>query len=204
MNRNLLSALVCVGVLIVLTLLSAIPFGFSVVSQTALSIPSSQVIPIVQEGKGYGQAPGPIVHSILLTNTFMSRQYVLPRAYGCFYNTENKQGQYANMRWQISQLESKISDFSSNENVVQLGRETRTVELTVDQMVRWERMQYLPQSTPQPEISRAVKPMPVVEYPEGFDTLYLWLLDRNAQDFYPECSALQPSDMAKAKRIEIV
>ena len=202
MNRNLLGALVCVGVLVVLTLLSAIPFGFSVVSQTVPSILSSQVIPVVQEGKGYGQAPGPVVHRILLTNTFLPRQYVLPRAYGCLYNTENKQGQYINLRWQIIQLESKVSDFSSNENVVQLGRETRTVELTVDQMVRWERMTY-PQPVPA-DVTRPVKPAPVVEYPEGFDTLYLWLLDRNAQDFYPECSALQPSDMAKANRIEIV
>lgn len=200
MNKNLLLALVSVSLLIVLTLLSAIPFGFSVSSQTVQSIPASQVIPIVQEGKGYGPAPGPVVYQILLTNTFMPRQYVLPRPYGCFYNSQNKQGMYSNMRWQVSQLESKISDFSSNENVVQLGRETRTVELTVDQMVRWERTPY-PSS---PEMTRPVKPTPVVEYPEGFDTLFVWLIDRNTQDFYPECSALQPSDMQMAKRIEIV
>lgn len=200
MNKNLLAALISLGLLVVLTLLSAIPFGFSVSSQTVQSIPAGQVIPIVQEGKGYGPAPGPVVHRILLTNTFMPRQYVLPRPYGCFYNSQNKQGMYANLRWQVSQLESKISDFSSNENVVQLGRETRSVELTVDQLVRWERMPY--PSTP--EMTRPVKPAPVVEYPEGFDTLYLWLIDRNTQDFYPSCEAIQPSDMQMAKRIEIV
>ncbi len=200
MNRNLFLAIACMTIIAILTLLSAIPIGFHIKEETLSSVPASEVIPIIDEGKGYGMMPGPIVHRLYFENTFMPRQYVLPRATACLYNSKTRQGAYINARWQISALETKVSDFSQNENVVQLGRESRTVELSVDQFVRWQRM---PQYTP--EMTEPVKPVPLTEYAEGFDTIYLWLIDKDAQqNFYPMCENIQPADVNFAKKIMIV
>lgn len=162
------------------------------------------IAPVREETQGgYSQSPGPVVHRVTFVNTWLPRQVTLPRPSACLYNSKTRQGAYANARWQISTLESRVNDFGSGESVVQLGRGTRTVELTVDQFVRWKRQ------APQYEsgMTKPVMPpaaMPVMDYPEGFDTLFLFLIDRNQPDFYPDCSNLQAADLAYAKKISVV
>lgn len=202
MNKNLALAILCIALIAIITLLSALPFGFSKTEETAISVPAELITPVRDETKGYsGTTPGPVVYRITFTNTWLPRQVPLPRANACLYNSKTRQGVWANTHWQISNLETKISDFNSDESVVQLGRETRTVELTIDQFVRWERT---PIREPMTKPVAPPLPAPSVDYPEGFDTLYLFLIDRNTPDFYLDCGNLQPADLMYAKKIAII
>ncbi|MBI4146232.1 hypothetical protein HY489_02745 [Candidatus Woesearchaeota archaeon] len=198
MNKNLIAAIVCVVLITIITLLSALPFGFRIEQQTAQTLPADQVVPVMDEGQGYyGPTPGPTIHTITFTNTFMPRQYVLPQAQACLYNTKNGQGAYLGTRWQVSSMQSKV-DFGDNQNVVQLGKETRTVKLTIDKFVRWKRP-IVPQAAMPPE-----KIPKTTDYPEGFDTIYLWLITKEQSNFYPSCESLQQVDMEYAKKITLV
>lgn len=206
MNKNLALAILCIALIAIITLLSALPFGFSKTEETAISVPAELITPVRDETKGYsGTTPGPVVHRITFTNTWLPRQVPLPRANACLYNSKTRQGAWANAHWQISTLESKISDFNSGDSVVQLGRETRTVELTIDQFVRWQRQPSSP-AVPQKPVPAPIpgESTPVTDYPEGFDTLYLFLIDRNTPDFYPDCGNLQSADLMYAKKIAVV
>lgn len=199
MNKNLLLAIGCVILIAAITLLSALPVGFSRYEETAPTLSMESIAPVRDETQGgYASSPGPVVHRITFVNTWLPRQVTLPRPSACLYNSKTRQGAYANARWQISSLESRVNDFGSGESVVQLGRGTRTVELTVDQFVRWQR-QPMPTAGP-----TKPAPAPVMDYPEGFDTLYLFLIDRNQPDFYPDCGNLQTADLAYAKKISVV
>ncbi len=205
MNKNLTAAIVCIALIAAITLLSALPIGFSRIEETAPTISTDLIAPIREETQGgFGNSPGPVVHRVTFVNTWLPRQVTLPRPSACLYNSKTHQGAYANARWQISTLESRVNDFGSGESVVQLGRGTRTVELTIDQFVRWKRQVPASQTQPQKPMPAPGATVPVMDYPEGFDTLYLFLIDRNQPDFYPDCSNLQTADLAYAKKITVV
>jgi len=205
MNRNLGFATVCITLIVIITLASAIPFGFHKTEQLVNSILANQVIPVMEEGNTYGGTlPGPVIYRLTLANTFIPRQVVLPRATACLYNAQRHQGMYVNTHWQVSTLETTQSAFGSSDRpVVQLGRETRTVELTIDQFIRWKH----PPQPMGPE-TKAMPPAPLpaglVDYPEGFDSLYLFLTDKDNNNNYIPCDNLQPVDLAMAKRILIL
>lgn len=207
MNKNLVAAIVCVLLIAAITLLSALPIGFSRIEETAPSVSAELLTPVLEESQGgYSTSPGPVVHRITFVNTWLPRQMTLPRPSACLYNSKTRQGAYANARWQISTLESRVNDFGSGESVVQLPRGTRTVELTIDQFVRWKRppAQYNTGMTKPVAMPAPGESTPVMDYPEGFDTLYLFLIDRNQPDFYPDCGNLQAADLAYAKKISVV
>ena len=74
MNKNLALAIACIVIIAAITLLSAIPIKFTIREETIQTVQSAQVIPIIEEGKGSGPVPGPIVHRLYIENTFIPKQ----------------------------------------------------------------------------------------------------------------------------------
>jgi len=200
MNKNLLIAVICIVIVVLINVLSALPIGFTLTQQTVSVLSAAEVTPIAEEktlygGPGYGTTSGPVIHTLTLTNTVIPRQYVLPATYACLYNTQTQEGVSVGTRWQVSSLESKISDFGQWENVVQLGKETKTVELTVDKFVRLKHILQRENG----ETYLSAEP----DFPTGFDTLYLWVIMDERVNFYPQCESLQPADIAMAQQVRL-
>ena len=191
MNKNLLLAIICAVLIAAITFLSAAPIGITVVEQTVESIPASQITYIVNEGEpAYQRLPIPI-HTVTYTNTFLPRQKLLPRAQACVYNSESKRGQNLDSQWQLgSRSYDDFVPYEKYEDVVRLGRETKTIQLEV-----WPYSQY------------RGKPVPGEQSPvlEKFDVIYLFLYEeRGFNDYYIDCGNLQESDLAQAKRIVLI
>lgn len=196
-------ALICALIIFVIAFLSAMPIGFSKTEFIQDSLPLNKVFVVRgADGREPVYERGPIVYSITYKNTFLPRQKVLPRVNACLYNSEKRTGTYLNTRWQTEQIEKGLRDFDHGENVARLGIGEKTVSLELMPQVFWK---------PRPDYSEIdrvpAKPVPAVDFEqEKFDTVLLFIseTDRMYGEHYYPCEALQPSDVAEAKKIKLV
>jgi len=140
---------------------------------------------VIKEGPP-GYLPETTIYTITITNTFLPRQYQLPKANACLYNSQLRKSVDTGVVWGGK---SRRKDFGMDLNTVEIGRETKTVELKLMPHGRF---------IPSPE-GRQVK---IPEEPEVYDKLLLFL-DEGPHYEYVNCYELQPEDFSEAINILI-
>ncbi len=188
-QKNWKIATACMIIIGIIVALSASPIGWAVSKQATQSVRLSDVYKILEEGQpDYGPGPGVPLYSITITNTFIPRQYELPQANACLYNTEKKAGTDVPVQWDISE---KPLDFGPSLNTVEMGRETKTITLKAMPYTRWKPV---PRGAPVPAKEQEL---------EVYDQLLLFLHEGRVYE-YTGCYNLQPQDFEKAIKISIV
>ncbi|MBW3019222.1 hypothetical protein KY329_03495 [Candidatus Woesearchaeota archaeon] len=135
MNKNLLLALICIGLIAVITLASGSNYGFDVSGKPVASLEQDQV---------FSAETGPVipakiaVYTLTVSNSFIPRSYPLPEFEGCFYNSKTGQGQYASISADVSDRRD-FSRFGSVE--VGVG-ETKSVKFYLDTMPRGKESEF--------------------------------------------------------------
>jgi len=164
---------------------SAMPVGWNIGATKVDSLSMSDIMPVLDEGKARYQTRGTPIYTLTVTNNWIPRQYELPQAQACFYNSEKQAYQHAGVNWDVQE---QRSDFGPNLNVIELGRGTETATLLLG-------------SSPQ------IRPMPVekpIDFePQTYDTLYLFLNEDDRYD-YIECFNLQPEQLQEAILIPVL
>lgn len=192
-NNNLIVALICAALIIVLTLLSATSLGFESRETVVPSLSKAEVVRVQTEGQYEQNLVGPVVYSVTYTNTFLPRQHQLPYVTACLYNSAEKRGAYLGTRWQVSQFDSQQW---SEGNVVQLGKETKTIGLEVQPIVNWRPSERYDSSMSVP------KPVPAIDV--SYDSILLFIEEGRARQIYPQCDFLQAEDVARARKVALV
>jgi hypothetical protein len=189
-NRNLYTALVLVAIVVVITVLSASNIGFHMTKQTASSVQKSQIIFTQKEGQPYPLAgKGVVVQTITATNSIIPRRLPLGPAHGCLYNTQTGQGIDVNPMYGYPAT-TPIREFEVPPGeVIDIGMgQTKIVTLSIQPYVVW-----IPKDT------SGVKPEP-----QDFDTLYLFVSEKEEDYFYPQCYNLPDEQKAMAIKIPLV
>ncbi len=183
-NKQAIFAGISMVIILGLIGVSASPIGWNVTTTTVESVKLSEIAPIIKEGQaGYPLAQIP-VQTITVTNTFITRQYELPQANACVYNTEKRVGQYIGASWDA---EMTRSDFAVSYNVIEVPKGSKTATLRIMPFSQFE--------------PRPMKDVPTQEQ-QVYDKLYLFF--ENGQNSYPDCSLLIEKDMMNAVVIPIV
>lgn len=178
-------SLVLIGILVGL---SAVPYGWTVQTTTVPSLKLDQLITVYKEGQvEYSKPPVPI-YTITVTNKFIPRQYELPNAQACLYNTEKGAGQWVNVGWDYDAMRSEIGP---DLNTMEVYRGSKTAVLNANNQPFYE---------PRP-VKESVQDIKR-ETPE-YDKLLLFVSPQMKYE-YVECSALKQSDLARAITIPIV
>ena len=181
-------SLVLIGILVGL---SAVPYGWTVDKSSVSSVKLDQVMTVYQEGQAeYNKPPVP-VYTITVTNTFIPRQYELPNAQACLYNTEKQAGQWIGASWDY---ESMRSEFAPSLDTLEVGKGSKTAVLRVNNQPYYETR---PVKVPMPSPSAMVQETPV------YDQLLLFLGPQTSYE-YVECTALKQSDFSRAIKIPII
>lgn len=178
MSRNLKLAITCLVLLVTITLISALPVGFSVDKKTVSSVSKD----LLDSGDSTGQ----LLHAITITNSFLPRQYTLPRAQACLYNSERGYSEQLQVNWVG---EDRVRAGLMDDDTVELGIETKKVQLVTG-------------------YHRVPKPMPVdpqFEDRREFDSIYVFFEEtRGFDNGYVSCYELQEDDLAFGERITLV
>lgn len=165
--------------------ISASPIGWQVSTTTIESVKLTDIAPILKQGQpAYPLAPI-AVQTVTITNTFITRQYELPQANACVYNTEKRVGQYIGVAWDA---ELERSDFAFSYNVIEVPKGSKTATLRITPFSQYE-----------PYPTKEIPP----QEPQVYDKLYLFL-EQNGQYSYPDCSLLAEKDKLNAIVIPIV
>ncbi|HLC32814.1 MAG TPA: hypothetical protein VJJ82_03240 [Candidatus Nanoarchaeia archaeon] len=198
-NVNLVMALICAALIVILTLLSATSIGFDIREAVVPSLPKDQVVRIATEGQNEPNLAGPVVYSVTYTNTFLPRQHQLPFVTACLYNSDERRGAFIGTRWQVSQFDSQQW---SEGNVVQLGIETKTVGFEVQPFVRWA---IQPMTKESHDLTREVpvKPIPG-QVIDKYDLILLFIEEGRSRQVYPQCEFLQAEDVERARKVQLV
>ncbi len=181
-RQNAKISITCIVLIAIIITLSAMPIGWQITTSQVSSVSLQDIMPILEEGKPHYATPGTNIYSITITNTFLPRQYELPIANACLYNTEKNAYQWTNVNWDVTGLPS---DFGPNLNTIELGRETKTANLRITSN---------PQYRPMP-----AEPKTAIFEPQEYDKLYLFI-----DTEYVDCYNIQPRDAQKAIIIEII
>ncbi len=179
-------SLVLIGILVGL---SAVPYGWTVQTTTVPSLKLDQVVTVYKEGQvEYSKPPVPI-YTITVTNTFIPRQYELPNAQACLYNTEKGAGQWIGVSWDYDAMRS---EFGPELNTLEVYRGSKTATLNANSQPYYE--------------TRPVKapaPVDVTQETPEYDKLLLFISPQMTYE-YVECTALKPTDFSRAITIPIV
>lgn len=186
---NLKGAISCIVLILIIIALSASSIGWKVEKQAVESIKLSDVVITKLEGEPYGIGPGVPVYTITVTNTFFPRQYLLPNAIGCLYNTELKKTSYVDLRWDSEQQQSELGIPPSSLEVI---KGTKTAKLLVYQGIRYKP---LPAAVAVPE---------KVQEEEVYDQLLLFMAESGKLGPFVDCYGLKETDFEKAIKIEVV
>lgn len=132
MNRNLLLAFICLGLMAVITLASGSNVGFSVEERPIESLSKEKVMYSADEA--VPRVPSRIkVYTITVSNSFLPRSYPVPEFEGCFYDSVTGKAQYAGITAD-NVKRSAFSRFGS----VELGTgETKSIGLYLEAMPRF-------------------------------------------------------------------
>jgi len=174
----------CMIIIAIIVALSASPIGWSVTSSAVSSVRLSDIQPVLEEGQPSYAKSIPI-YTTTVTNTFIPRQYELPQATACLYNTEKQAYGGTNVFWDI---QSQPSDFGQGLNTMEVGRESKIATLKTSSN---------PYYKPSPR-----EAVPVKFEPQVWDKLYLFLNTGRTYK-YIDCNNLQPEDLARAIKISI-
>jgi hypothetical protein len=190
-SADLRTAITCLVLITIIIALGASPIGWTVTKETVQSVKLSDVLVVREEGQpDYGQGPGIPIHTVTIKSTFMPRQYELPQASACLYNSELKAASYADVRWDVL---DKASSLGINGNAVSVFRETKTATLKLYQQIKYTGRESIP-----------AKPVPVGQEAETYDQLLLFIEDTGTgYPAYTDCYNIQPEELEKAIRITI-
>ena len=189
MNRNLLFAIICLAIVVVITIISASNIGFHMTRETVSSLPKSQLVMIQKEGEPSPPVQkGVSVQTITATNSIIPRRLPLGPARACLYNTQTGQGADISATYGYPAMTPQREFEVPPGEVIDIGLgETKTIALNVMPYVIWI-----------PREAGAPKPQP-----QDFDTLYLFVSEEE-EYFYPQCWQLPEEQMAKGIRIQLV
>jgi len=188
MNKNLLIALILVGIVILITLISASNIGFHMTRQTVSSLEKSQIVQIQKEGQPYPpMQKGITVQTLTATNSIIPRRLPLGPARACLYHSETGQGVDVGTRYDYpATTPSREFEIPPGE-IIDIGvGQTKTVSLKVMPYVV-----YVPRDVLAPKLQ------------QDFDELYLWVSETEDY-FYPQCYNLPEEHKVKAIRIPLV
>lgn len=181
-TRSAKLAALCMVIIAIIVAISAAPIGWNVSGIAARSVRLSDIQPILEEGQPSYPTSFPI-YTMTITNNFIPRQFELPQASVCLYNTEKKSATNANVMWDIGQEQS---DFGLFGQVVEVMSGTKIANLKISSN---------PYYKPSP---REVQP--VKFEPQVWNELYLFLnTDRASQ--YIDCYNFDSVDKSKAIKI---
>lgn len=178
-------AITSMALIAILVALSAVPVGWNIQTQAATSIKLSDIMPVIEEGKPHYQTRGVPVYTLTVTNNWVPRQYELPQASACLYNSQEDAYQYADVRWDTPE---QRSDFGPSLQVLELGRGTKSASLLLGAS---------PQLRPIP-----VETKPLQFEPQVYDNLYLFVKQTDRYE-YLDCYNLQPGQIQDAIVIPI-
>lgn len=177
-------ATTCMVLIAIIVALSASPIGWTVSSSAVSSVRLSEIQPILEQGQPEYPISFPI-YTVTVTNTFIPRQYELPQASACLYNTDKKSASNANVFWDIA---GQPSDFGIPGNALEVGRETKSANLKLSQS---------PYYKPSP---RDVSPEKFE--PQVWNELYVFLSEGRTY-YYADCYNFDSLDKSKAIKITI-
>lgn len=190
MNKSLIVAIILAAIIIIVTFISASNIGFKMTRQTVASIPKSAITLYQSEGQPYpGPGRGVAVQTITATNSVIPRRLPLGPARACLYDSATGQGADTSATYNypatVPQREFEIPPGE----VIDMGLgETKTVTLSVQPYVVW-----------MPRDPNVPKPQP-----QNFDTLYLFVSEKEEDYFYPQCYNLPEEQKARAIKIPLV
>lgn len=189
-NFNLYTALVFVAIVVVITLISASNIGFHMTRQTVSSVSKSQIMFTQLEGQPYPLAgKGVVVQTITATNSIIPRRLPLGPAHGCLHNTQTGQGVDVSPSYGYPATTPMREFEMPPGEVIDIGMgQTKTVTLTIQPYVVWA-----------PKDTAGIKPEP-----QDFDTLYLWVSEKEEDYFYPQCYNLPEEQKVMAIKIPLV
>src|SRR5574342_365522 len=183
-KKNVILSALCIAIIAIIVAISAAPFGWSVSGTAVQSVRLSDIQPLLEEGQPSYPTSFPI-YTMTIKNNFIPRQFELPQASACLYNTEMKSASNANVMWDVGQ---ESTDFGLFGQVVEVGSGTKTANLKISSS---------PYYRPAPDMTKPIKFEPQV-----WDTLYLFLnTDRTYQ--YVDCYNFDSVDKSKAIRISV-
>ncbi len=194
-DDNLKAAIACLIVIAIIVALSASPIGWKIEKQAVSSVALKEIVVVRQEGEPeYGPGPGIPVYTITIINTFIPRQYQLPFATACLYNSELKATSYANVQWDVKE---QPFEFGPSATSLEITQGTKTATLKVFSSVRYKSKE-IREAQQIPE-----KPVPVAEA-EVYDQLLLFLTEAGIRNYgYVDCYNLQADDFEAALKILI-
>jgi len=173
----------------VLVLLSALPLGWDVQGQAVSSVQLSQILN-VQTDTAY-QPPTVPIYTVTVTSNFIPRQYELPRANACLYNSQLKAAQYLSVDWNVKQ---HTKEFGPGIKSLEVFNGQKAATLYAYPAQRWKERLRVPEGPPLAERPLITGQQQV----EVYDQLLLFL-----DEDYPDCFNLQPEDFQEALLISI-
>ena len=195
MTNNLKAAIGCLVLIAIIVSLSASPLGWKIEKQALGPVDLKDVVVVRKEGEpDYGPGPGVPVYKITVTSGFIPRQYELPSATSCLYNTEKRLASYSDVRWDVS---AQVSEFGQSATVLEVFRESKTATLNVFAGIRYK---------PSPE-ARSASPVkvPEINQTEVYDQLLLFFQEAGTRNYaYVDCFNLKTEDFGRAIKIEVV
>ncbi len=186
-NRNLYIALVFVVIIVAITLISASNIGFRMTRETVASLPKDQMVIMQNEDESPPFSKGLTVQTITATNSIIPRRMPIGPSSACLYNSQTGQGVDVSVNAKYpATIPMRELEVPSGE-VIDIGiGETKTVALAVMPYSIW-----VPKEGPKPRA-------------EEFDTLYLFISEKEDDYFYPQCYDLPEEHKAMAIRIPLV
>ena len=183
-TRDAKLAVACIVLIAIIVGISAAPFGWRVSGTAVPTVKLSDIQPILEEGQPSYPTSVPI-YTMTITNNFIPRQFELPQASVCLYNTEKKSAANANVMWDVGQ---EPTDFGLFGQVIEVSSGTKTANLKISSN---------PYYKPAPVEAKQVKFEPQV-----WDTLYLFLNTGRTYQ-YADCYNFDSVDKSKAIKISI-
>lgn len=183
-TRNAKLAAASIILIAIIVAISAMPFGWSVSGAAVPSVRLSDLQPILEEGQP-SYPTSFTIYTMTVKNNFIPRQFELPQASVCLYNTEKKSASNANVMWDVGQMPT---DFGLFGQVMEVSSGTKSANLKISSN---------PYYKPIPREAQPVKFEPQI-----WDTLYLFLnTDREYE--YVDCYNFDAVDKSKAIKILI-
>ena len=126
-KKNVTLATVCLVLIAIIVAISAAPFGWKVSGVAVQSVRLADIQPVLEEGQPSYPTSFPI-YTLTVTNNFIPRQFELPQASVCLYNTEKKSASNANVMWDVGQEQT---DFGLFGQVVEVMSGTKVANLKI-------------------------------------------------------------------------
>src|SRR5574342_444124 len=115
-KKNVILSALCIAIIAIIVAISAAPFGWRVSGTAVQSVRLSDIQPLLEEGQPSYPTSFPI-YTMTIKNNFIPRQFELPQASVCLYNTEMKSASNANVMWDVGQ---ESTDFGLFGQVVEV------------------------------------------------------------------------------------